>query len=37
MGIIEFKKAGKHTIAISLVEGNPETSSLKSVDIKPIQ
>ncbi len=36
MGIIEFKTAGKHTISVSLVEGNPETSSLKSVLIKPI-
>ncbi|MDO6802036.1 alpha-L-fucosidase [Wenyingzhuangia sp. 1_MG-2023] len=37
MGIIEFKTAGKHTISVSLVEGNPETSSLKSIIIKPIQ
>ncbi|MDO7172443.1 alpha-L-fucosidase [Mariniflexile sp. AS56] len=37
MGILEFKTAGKHTISVSLVEGNPETSSLKSVTIKPIQ
>jgi alpha-L-fucosidase len=37
MGIIEFKTAGKHTITVSLVEGNPETSSLKSMVIKPIQ
>lgn len=36
MGIIEFKTAGKHTISVSLVEGNPETSSLKSISIKPI-
>ena len=37
MGILEFKTAGKHTISVSLVEGNPETSSLKSMVIKPIQ
>ncbi|MDB9732725.1 alpha-L-fucosidase [Polaribacter sp.] len=37
MGILEFKKAGKHTISVSLVEGNPETSSLKAIIIKPIQ
>lgn len=37
MGILEFKTSGKHTISVSLVEGNPETSSLKSVVIKPIQ
>lgn len=36
MGILEFKTAGKHTISVSLVEGNPETSSLKSAVIKPI-
>jgi alpha-L-fucosidase len=37
MGILEFKTAGKHTISVSLVEGNPETSSLKSVVINPIK
>lgn len=37
MGIIEFKTAGKHTITISLVEGDPKTSSLKAVLIKPIK
>ncbi len=37
MGILEFKTAGKHTISVSLVNGNPETSSLQSVVIKPIQ
>jgi len=37
MGILEFKTSGKHTISVSLVEGNPETSSLKSVIIKPIK
>jgi alpha-L-fucosidase len=36
MGILEFKKAGKHTIKVSLVEGDPETSSLESVYIYPI-
>jgi alpha-L-fucosidase len=36
MGILEFKKAGKHTIKVSLVEGDPETSSLESVHIYPI-
>jgi alpha-L-fucosidase len=36
MGILEFKTAGKHTVSVSLVEGNPDTSSLKSVIIKPI-
>lgn len=36
MGILEFKTGGKHAISVSLIEGNPETSSLKSVVIKPI-
>lgn len=36
MGIVEFKTAGEHTLTVSLVEGNPETSSLKSIIIKPI-
>jgi alpha-L-fucosidase len=35
MGILEFKTPGKHTISVSLVEGNPETSSLQSLVIKP--
>ncbi len=37
MGIIEFKTGGKHTIAVSLVEGNPESSSLESVKIYPVK
>ncbi|MBU3012077.1 alpha-L-fucosidase [Polaribacter vadi] len=37
MGIIEFKTSGKHTVTVSLVEGNPKTSSLKAVLIKPIK
>lgn len=36
MGIVEFKKAGNHTIKTSLVEGNPKTSSLKSIVFRPI-
>ena len=36
LGILEFKKAGKHTIKVSLVEGDSETSSLESVYIYPI-
>lgn len=35
MGILEFKKPGKHTVLVSLVEGDPETSSLESVHIYP--
>jgi alpha-L-fucosidase len=37
MGILEFKTSGKHTISVSLVEGNPETSSLKSMIIRTIK
>jgi alpha-L-fucosidase len=35
MGILEFKTAGKHTITVNLVEGNPATSSLESLKIFP--
>ena len=35
MGILEFKKAGKHNITVSLVEGNRESSSLESMIIYP--
>nr|WP_299069506.1 alpha-L-fucosidase [uncultured Allomuricauda sp.] len=37
MGILEFKTPGKHTITISLVEGDKNTSSLKSLALKPIK
>ncbi len=37
MGIVEFKTAGKHTVTVSLVEGDPKTSSLKAVLIQPIK
>ncbi len=37
MGIIEFKTAGKHSISVNLMEGNPETSSLESLKISPIK
>ena len=36
MGVIEFSESGKHTITVSLVEGNKTTSSLKSISIEPI-
>ncbi len=36
MGIIGFKTTGIHSVTVSLVEGSPETSSLKSMVIKPI-
>lgn len=35
MGILEFKKAGMHTVSVSLVDGNPESSSLESLVIYP--
>ena len=34
-GIVEFKTAGIHKLYVSLVEGNPESSSLKSVVVRP--
>lgn len=36
MGILQFKKAGKHTITVSLVEGDPISSSLESISIRPV-
>jgi alpha-L-fucosidase len=36
MGILQFKKTGKHVINVSLIEGDPETSSLESVYIYPV-
>ena len=36
MGILEFKTPGKHTISVSLVEGNKNSSSLKGLLLKPI-
>nr|WP_299074358.1 hypothetical protein [uncultured Allomuricauda sp.] len=35
MGIVEFKEAGTHTLTALLVEGNRNTSSLKSMLVKP--
>ena len=37
MGIIKFSTAGEHTLTVSLVEGNPETSSLEAIRISPIR
>ena len=37
MGILEFKTAGKHTVTVSLVEGDGETTSLGAVIISPIK
>jgi alpha-L-fucosidase len=36
MGIIEFKTAGQHTITVSLLEGDRESTSLESVTVRPI-
>ena len=35
MGILEFKKPGKHTLKVSLVEGNKEDASLSELRIYP--
>ena len=37
MGLIEFKTAGEHTIEVTLVEGDPTTSSLNALKLTPIQ
>lgn len=36
LGIVEFKKPGRHTVSVSLVEGDSATSSLQSITIRPI-
>ncbi len=36
MGQLEFKKAGKHKIRVSLIEGDPETSSLQFAEVSPV-
>ncbi len=36
MGILQFKTPGRHTITVSLVEGDPESSSLESIIISPV-
>ena len=35
MGILEFKKPGKHVVKVSLVEGNKEDASLSELRIYP--
>ena len=37
MGVIKFNNPGKHSLSVTLVEGNPETSSLASVHLRPIE
>jgi len=36
MGILEFQTPGIHSVSVSLVDGNPETTSLKSIEIEPV-
>lgn len=35
-GLLNFKAAGKHRIHVSLVDGNPETSSLAGIRLTPV-
>lgn len=37
MGLMHFKKAGKHTISVQLIEGNPTTTSLQDIRFTPLQ
>jgi alpha-L-fucosidase len=37
MGIIEFKNPGRHTISVSLAEGDAETASLESITIRNLE
>lgn len=36
MGIVEFKKSGIHTIMVTLIEGDRQSSSLESAWIRPV-
>lgn len=35
MGMVSFKSAGKHTLTVSLVDGDPDTASLSSMTLSP--
>jgi alpha-L-fucosidase len=37
MGLLTFSKPGKHTISVSLVEGDREKASLEAVRLSPVQ
>lgn len=37
MGLLTFHKPGRHTIAVSLVEGNREQASLEAVRLSPAE
>ena len=36
-GLLTFNKPGKHTIAVSLVEGDPQKASLQSIRLSPVE
>jgi alpha-L-fucosidase len=36
LGLIKFNKAGEHSVSLSLIEGDGNTSSLETVRIKPV-
>ena len=37
MGLMKFNESGKHTITVSLIEGEFETASLKQVKLTPLE
>ena len=37
MGLMKFKKAGKHKVSVSIVEGNKEKASLKEIRFTPLE
>jgi alpha-L-fucosidase len=37
MGILSFSKPGKHKISVSLVEGDPATTSLEAIRFSPVR
>ena len=37
MGLLEFKKPGKHKITVRFIEGKNESASLKTIKLTPLE
>jgi len=37
MGLLEFKKSGKHTITVKFIEGDNKSASLKTIKLTPLE
>ena len=37
MGLLEFKKPGKHKITVKFIEGDHESASLKTIKLTPLE